>query len=553
MRSAISIVTSLAVAAALLLAASAPARSSEIRPVVFIPGLMGSTLKNSKNEQVWGSIKDTTDRFEELAFPVDSRGDKLTSTGILDSLSLYLGWVKILAYGPMTDFLKSAAGGKYHAFHYDWRQSNFASACDLVKFIEANRNLADAARSDLGITVVTHSMGGIVGRIFIDYRAPSGTQPTAENPCPHQFNVTLFAPIAAPFNGAGQALRTVTDKVATYWRFIRYDEAQVLRVFMTIPSVYELLPRYGTCCVNVGGSQWVPVDALSYDTWRKNRWLPRQLYGYRPEQIEPFIRGRLAAAKRLQAVVSKPLPADTRLLSLWGVNQKTSTFVQLKPKGEGKKPEADWTDFKDGDDTVPQLSASRCDPAAPKPEPCNYVPDLVEQGLRTWVFPNTHVGLLADPKVHAAISFALKAFGTAVAGPRALTEEVTEADVPAELRPFVLSGATARSLDEQGFAQATFDFPYQHLRAGIDQVVLFTATGADGKPIARADANRMKAFVQAGDGTKIPAVIAVLYQPGQFGVSFRAPPGPDAVSVRIEMPPTGDVVPKAESVFAVDP
>jgi hypothetical protein len=75
----------------------------------------------------------------------------------------------------MTDFLKRKVGNQLNVFAYDWRQSNFASACDLVRYIDKRKNRADAASGEGGITLVTHSMGGIVGRLFISYRAPAGT------------------------------------------------------------------------------------------------------------------------------------------------------------------------------------------------------------------------------------------------------------------------------------------------------------------------------------------------------------------------------------------
>jgi hypothetical protein len=167
---------------------------------------MGSTLVNKDGQQVWGGYGDVLGRFEQLAFPADPAKDTIRANGVLEQFDIAFGFFNVKAYGPMTDFLKRKVGDQLNVFAYDWRQSNFASACDLVRYIDKRKNLADAASGQGGITLVTHSMGGIVGRLFISYRAPAGTAATETNPCPHQYNVTLFMPIAAPFNGAGHAL-----------------------------------------------------------------------------------------------------------------------------------------------------------------------------------------------------------------------------------------------------------------------------------------------------------------------------------------------------------
>jgi len=533
----------------MMLASTAVAR--DYRPVIFIPGLMGSTLVNKQGEQVWGGYGDVLGRFEQIAFPPDPSTDTINANGILENFDIAFGFFAVKAYGPMTDFLRSNLGNRLQVFSYDWRQSNFASACDLVQYIDKRPELAAAAKADPGITLVTHSMGGIVGRIFMSYRASAGTAPSASNPCPHQYNVGLFLPIAAPFNGAGHALKTLTDDVGFKWKVIRLDKDAILSVFFTIPSVYELLPRYHNCCRSTSGGKLALVDLFDVENWRAFHWIPAHLRNFPNSKRIAFVTDRLKAAQRLHAIVETPLPSQTRFISIWGYNQSTSTVVTVHGNGP-QKASQDWSEAADGDDTVPELSASKCLPnetQGPDRKPCSTIADLTPQDRRMWRFPNTHLGLMADERVQKTVLWALNRYGSITAGPRSLEEDT----VPDDIAPFVISSANARSLEDEGLASAAFVNPPESVKGGMTQTMLVAVKDATGQPLPLSAASTVSASVRTASGLLIPATVAMTSKPGHVGITFQAPKGPDALTIEVRLPKTQDVEPRTETLVLVEP
>jgi len=545
------LVVSAVVAACLLMCAQTVAQAREYRPVVFVPGLMGSTLVNKDGQQVWGGYGGVLSRFEQLAFPADPTKDTIRASGILENFDIAFGFFTVKAYGPMTSFLRTKLGDRLTVFPYDWRQSNFASACDLVRFIDRRQALADAARADAGMTLVTHSMGGIVGRIFISYRAPAGTAPTAENPCPHQYNVTLFMPIAAPFNGAGQALKTLTDDVGFKWKVIRLEKDVILGVFFTVPSVYELLPRYRNCCREREEGALRAVDLFSLETWKRFGWIPAKLWNFRRTDREPFVEERLRASRRVQQIIETPLPESVRFLSIWGHNQNTSTVVTVRRGEAGTKASQTWSERTDGDDTVPELSASACQPDAPPiadRKPCSNIPDLSPVDRKMWRVPNTHLGLMEDDRVQKTVMWALNRYGSLVAGARSLEDD----EIPDDIAPFLMTEASGRSLDETGLAKAEFLNVPETVRSAATQTVLFKVTDPAGEPLARSAAGTLSVGVRTSAGAEVPAIVSQTSLRGVFGVSYTAPKGPDAVTIQVRLPSSGGVEPRVETLVVVE-
>ena len=527
------------------------AQAREYRPVVFVPGLMGSTLVNKDGEQVWGGYGDVLSRFEQLAFPSDPSKDTVRASGILENFDIAFGFFTVKAYGPLTSFLREKLGDRLNVFAYDWRQSNFASACDLVRYIDKRQALADAALTDAGITLVTHSMGGIVGRIFISYRAPAGTAPTAENPCPHQYNVSLFIPIAAPFNGAGLALKTLTDDVGFKWKIIRLEKDVILGVFFTVPSIYELLPRYGNCCRERAAGGFRAVDLLNVATWRRYSWIPAKLWNFRKADRLPFLEERLRASQRVRQIIQTPLPEGVRFLSIWGHNQSTSSVVTVTHGGTGVRAMQTWSEKSDGDDTVPELSASACQPDQPpvaKRKPCSNIPDILPMERKMWRVSNTHLGLMEDERVHKTIIWALDRYGSIVAGARSLEDD----EIPDDIAPLLMTSAGSRSADETGLAKAEFLNVPEIVASGTVQTLLVRAIDGDGLPLAPTSIQNLKVSVRTSTGAPVESAISMTSLPGHFGISYTAPKGPDALTIQVRLPATAGVEPRVDTLVLVE-
>ena len=149
-------------------------------PIIIIPGLTGSELVNSKNQEiVWfrpGRAKD-----DDLRLPISPNltrnRDSLQVRDIIRGVEFIKFLPEIEIYQKLTDALEKRGGyveGKWDApaangyedtfyvFPYDWRFDNVENARLLMtKIDQLKRKLK---RPNLRFNVVAHSMGGLIAR-----------------------------------------------------------------------------------------------------------------------------------------------------------------------------------------------------------------------------------------------------------------------------------------------------------------------------------------------------------------------------------------------------
>ena len=148
--------------------ASVPAalQSNPHRAVVFLPGYMGSFLrdKNTK-ERVYVSLESilinpgTLSLYQkELDTPA---GPELELDGVMDNVA------GVDVYGSMMDKLKTLPGTEVVPFGYDWRQDPYEAVTQLGHVIDGLK-----AKGMTEIDLVAHSGGGWVVSYYLAY----GTQ-----------------------------------------------------------------------------------------------------------------------------------------------------------------------------------------------------------------------------------------------------------------------------------------------------------------------------------------------------------------------------------------
>lgn len=103
------------------------------RPLVVVPGIVGSVLQDNQRRTIWGSLRSLSkSNFKKLnllpdhAAPVD-----LIATDILRRVPVLFGRWSIGGYAGLIDFLRDLGyeeDRNLHVFHYDWRRTNFATA-----------------------------------------------------------------------------------------------------------------------------------------------------------------------------------------------------------------------------------------------------------------------------------------------------------------------------------------------------------------------------------------------------------------------------------------
>lgn len=280
-------------------------------PIIVIPGILGSRLRDAETKRVvWGAfVGDYADpRTAEgarlialpmgLGLPLSELRDGVEPDGALDRLRLSIfglpygadAYVNILAslgVGGYRDETLGRSGaidyGTGHftcfQFDYDWRRDLAENARRLERFVQEKRAWVQAEylrrtgtpATDVHFDIVAHSMGGLLARYFLRYGGrdlpADGSSPKATWEGARYVDRAIL--VGTPNAGSLDALFELVegDKLGLF--IPRYPPA----VLGTMPAVYELLPR---------GRHGVLVDATNpehayedlYDPalWQQMRW-----------------------------------------------------------------------------------------------------------------------------------------------------------------------------------------------------------------------------------------------------------------------------------------
>jgi pSer/pThr/pTyr-binding forkhead associated (FHA) protein len=214
------------------------------RPVVFLPGLMGSELWRGE-ELLWPQMRQFLRNPEVFRYP---SGPDMEPRGIVHRVVVVPNLIKLDQYSRMVDFLVEelgyTSGLDLLEFPYDWRQDLRTSARKLREAIGRWREEQGHGR----VTVLAHSLGCMVSRYYVERLGGKGEVERLVlmgGPLygvPKIFLVVLLGRSLLPFGLMGDRIREV---VATF------------------PSVYQILPTY-PCVFGVDGE---PIDLYDDPGW----------------------------------------------------------------------------------------------------------------------------------------------------------------------------------------------------------------------------------------------------------------------------------------------
>lgn len=340
----------------------AASQHDELRnPVIVIPGILGSKLRDSSTGRVvWGAFSGgyadpgTADGARLVALPMlegaplrDLR-DEVVPDGVLDrvkinviglplELNAYLNILATLGVGGYRDELLGRAGaidyGPAHftcfQFDYDWRRDLVENAQRLHAFIEDRRAYIQAELSKryggrdraVKFDIVAHSMGGLLARYYLQYGnadlPADGTLPPVT--WMGASNVARVVMVGTPNAGSVKALLQLIEGATITPILPRYSGA----VVGTMPSVYQLLPRTRHQTVVDASASARSIDLLDPVVWERFGWglaSPRQnrvLMQLMPDVADSSVRRRialdhqrkcLARAKQFHAALDVPAP-----------------------------------------------------------------------------------------------------------------------------------------------------------------------------------------------------------------------------------------------------
>lgn len=414
--------------------------AAERRPVIVIPGILGSKIAGPDGEVIWGAfggkgVNPVRQKGAELlALPMEmgkplrELKDGNYSNGALERVDVNLLFlpVQVEAYAPILRALGAGgfqdqqlaeAGavdyGNDHftcfQFDYDWRRSNDENAAllhayilDRKKYVEQKRKELYGIEEDVQFDIVAHSMGGLLTRYMLRY----GDQPMGEDGELPELNwagaklVRKAVLIGTPNAGSVYSLTQLIDGAT----FVPLYPTYAAAILGTYPSVYQLLPRARH--VALLDSEGQPLDLLDPELWIERGWgladpkqdrVLRKLLpevedeNQRREIALDQLRKALTSAQRFQAALDVPAqrPEGLELILFAGDSERTGLAAEVKSNG---KPRIHA--FGPGDGTVPRYSAVM-DERHPGFKPFHRGP--VDWSQVMFLHTN-HLGLTSEPE-----------------------------------------------------------------------------------------------------------------------------------------------------------
>ena len=282
------------------------------RPVVFVPGLMGSELWLG-SERLWPNPRLLLSNVEALSLPGDPR---IEARGIVNEVVIVPNLIQLRQYSGMGDYLVSGLGytrGKdLLEFGYDWRHDVRLAAQRLADAVERWQVQGP-------VTIIAHSLGTLVTRYYVE---KLGGKRVVERiilmggphyGTPGGLSAILSGPGMLPFGIGAERMRDVLS---------------------TFPSAYQILPTY-PCAVDQNGNY---IDLLEEDWWL-------------PEKQRPLLSTARAFRRELGTTSSVPT------VSVFGYGLKTKLRVTFHRQADGPWDSVDFVEDSAGDQSVPSGSA----------------------------------------------------------------------------------------------------------------------------------------------------------------------------------------------------
>jgi hypothetical protein len=264
------------------------------RPVIVIPGILGSRIVNRRTgEVVWPSVfRSDVDGLSLPTTPdLASNRDELVAARIVEAAKLagnfgpevyvYHYLIRALEdYGGYRegDWANPPEGGDrdtFYVFAYDWRRDNVESARQLFKRVEALK--LKLGRPDLRFNVVAHSMGGLIARYAAMY-GDRDLPPEGAGPLPDWAGASFVNKIfmfGTPNAGSAEAFAVLLEGYSVtegLRRRVRLLNKLSREDVMTVPSLYQLLPHASRARFLDRDLRPLDVDLYDPGTWRRFGW-----------------------------------------------------------------------------------------------------------------------------------------------------------------------------------------------------------------------------------------------------------------------------------------
>ena len=229
----------------LTLADEAPSRRIRRKPIVFVPGLMGSELWRG-DQMLWPNVRRLF--ADPGLFKLPAAAD-LDPRHLTREVVVVPNLVKMDQYNRLVDFLVEElgyrSGDDLLEFPYDWRQDVRVSAGKLSQAIGKWREEQGHAR----VTIIAHSLGCMVSRYFVER-------------LDGQAQIERLILMGGPLHGTPKMfLALLLGKGLLPFGML---SDQIRATVATFPSCYQVVPGYGAWSTRPARrSIWPPTRAGS--------------------------------------------------------------------------------------------------------------------------------------------------------------------------------------------------------------------------------------------------------------------------------------------------
>ena len=270
--------------------AAARARSGK-RPVIVIPGILGSELINAKTgETVWPSAFRTSQEGLPISPDLAANRDDLIPGKIIETVKLARVLPEVYVYRDLLLALRQYGGYRdgdwnnpsvdghqdtFYVFSYDWRQDNVSNARELIRRIAQLK--ARLQRPDLKFNIVAHSMGGLIARyaaMYGDADLPAGDgpiQPTWLGAA----HIGKIVMIGVPNEGSADAFATLVEGYSItegLRRRVPLLNKLTAEDVVRTPSVFQLLPHRAAVKFLDENLKPLAVDLYDREVWKRYGW-----------------------------------------------------------------------------------------------------------------------------------------------------------------------------------------------------------------------------------------------------------------------------------------
>jgi pSer/pThr/pTyr-binding forkhead associated (FHA) protein len=287
-------------------------RTTKRRPVIFVPGFMGSELWLG-SQRVWPDVRTLFTNPEIYSYTADS---KLEARGLLGEVVLVPNLVKLEQYNRLGDYLveelKYERGADFFEFSYDWRQDVRLSAHQLARAVER-------WAIEPPFILIAHSLGTLISRYYVerlggkDHVRRMLLMGGPHSGTPSIATTLVLGPNLLPFGILGERLR---------------------QVLSTFPSCYQILPTY-PCAIDQNSQ---PINMLQEEQWLS-------------EAQRPLLHMAQEFRQELGTKYSVPT------VSVFGYGIPTTAGLKVMRDSAGKWLQVSYESKPSGDNTIPERSA----------------------------------------------------------------------------------------------------------------------------------------------------------------------------------------------------